>query len=148
MKQIKIIILSAIVAGVAMLMSCGGGDDPSPQQQMTNQLVNGGEAWRASGGTVTVDGSNVTSDWSGFTITFTEDTYTTSGSLASEVWPSSGTWDFANETTTSNLQRGDGTSMNVSIDNNELTITFDAPWGINGRTTSIGGGYIFILNGN
>lgn len=148
MKTLKIIILSSIVASVTMLIACGGGDDPSPQQQMTNQLVNGGEAWSVSGGTVTVDGNDVTSDWSGFTITFTEDTYTTNSSKASEVWPSSGTWDFANETTTSDLQRGDGTSMDVSIDNNVLTIRFDAPWGINGRRTSIGGGYVFVLNGN
>lgn len=148
MKTIKIIILSSIVASVTMLVACGGGDDPSPQQQMTNQLMNGGEPWSVAGGTVTVDGNDVTNEWSGFTISFTEDTYTTNSSNAAEVWPSSGTWDFANETTTSDLQRGDGTSMDVSIDNNVLTIRFDAPWGVNGRTTSIGGGYVFVLNSN
>lgn len=148
MKKIKIIILSSVLAAVAMLVSCGDGDDPTPQQQMTNELVNGGTAWTMSGGSATVDGTDVTSDWGGFSITFTEDTYTTSGSIAAAVWPSSGTWEFANETTTSSVQRSDGTTMSVSIDNDVLTISFDAPWSVNGRASSIGGSYMFKLSGN
>ena len=145
MKYIKIIISIIIIASVSILTHCGDDDDPTPQEQMTNKLINGNKAWTAQGGSVTVDGSAAPDDWSSFKISFSDGAYTTSGSPVSEIWSSSGTWDYANETTTSQIVRGDNTTIDINISNNTLTMSFTAPWGVGSRTKSVGGEYQFTL---
>ncbi|MGK7393721.1 MAG: hypothetical protein ACNS62_04075 [Candidatus Cyclobacteriaceae bacterium M3_2C_046] len=145
MKYLKYIFSLLALLSLTLLMNCGGDDDPSPQQQLTNQLINNGTAWTIDGGSVTVDGAQPDADWSNFEVTFTDATFTTTGSPAPEVWPSSGTWSFPDETTTSQIVTGDGVIISLNVTDNTLNLSFVAPWGIQGRVTSIGGDYNFTL---
>jgi len=98
---------------LVFLSACGGGDDPSPQELRLNELS---ATWAVQ--QVTNDGNNVTSQFTGFTLTARVDkTYNTSN--GGNPWPASGTFDFLSDTNIDQLNRSDGTTITI----NEVTAT-------------------------
>ncbi|HEU5145684.1 MAG TPA: hypothetical protein VFT90_03180, partial [Chryseosolibacter sp.] len=94
--------LMALVGCVVALSACGG-DDPAPKteaEKRIEMLTSGDATWTpATTAGVTVDGVDVTDElFPGFTLTFQDGTYTTSGT--SPVWPAQDTWRFKDETAT------------------------------------------------
>jgi len=81
--------------------------------------------------TVTVDGVDQTSLYSGLTLKFTDTQYMTTNSKV--VWPASGVWTFA-DNTGKRIIRGDNVEISVQqIDTKGLALNFD--W----STTTLGG---------
>ena len=89
--------------------------------------------------TVTVDGMDETSMYSGLTLKFTNTQYTTTNGKI--VWPASGVWLFA-DNTGKIITRGDGIEMSVQqIDSDKLVLNFT--W----TTTTLGPGRISSMKG-
>ena len=53
-------------------------DDPTSREITTDALINDNKAWIIDGGTVTLDGNDVSGSFVGFEIMFTGTTYTSS----------------------------------------------------------------------
>lgn len=142
-----------VVWVTAILLGCGGGDDPEPaapteQEKVTQMLTSGGGTWtpQPSSG-VTVDGVDVTDDlFSGFTITFQEKTFTTTGT--SPVWLRQDTWFFKNGSSTVIVRGQDSkevTITEISDTQLKLTLEWNQTTTEGGRQGSLKGKHEFIL---
>lgn len=104
--------------------------------------------WKLQAGAnaVTIDITNdVTTNWTGFTLTLGNKTYQTSSSSEALVWPSSGTWDFGTNVTT--LVRDDGVEISVSVTDTSLQLQFDYS-ASGGRLNGIEGNWVFKMEPN
>ena len=145
MKKLKITSL-AFVLGLVVLASCKGTEtvEPTAEELQLEKLV---KTW--NNGTVTLDQTADLGDWSAFTVTFADGSYTSSGVSAGRelVWPSSGTWAFKGAGTdavdVNTLVRGDGVEISITVDEANLTMTFTYDESINGRTSGIDGAWVF-----
>jgi hypothetical protein len=148
----KILSLATLIAISTVFVHCGGGGgDPelTEEQKVTKTLTAGTGQWgQNSASTVYVDGLDVTEDlFSGFTITFTDGGYTTTGT--SPVFPSSDTWRFKENTNgTVIIRDSDEKEMTItSLTDTDLvfTLTWDQTTTSSGRQRSIPGPHVFIL---
>jgi hypothetical protein len=150
--QMKLQIIA--VAAVCLFSSCGG-SDPKPQktesEKVTELLTAGDDAWilPTSGGGVLVDGVDVTDDlFPGFTITFLEETFTTTGT--SPVWLREDTWRFKDQTAKVMIRGQDDREISIEeISATQLKLTLE--WAETttvdgGRERSLKGKHEFILN--
>jgi len=99
-----------------------------------------------TGGTnpaVTIDGNDVSADWSGFTLTLGDKTYQTSSADSPEVWPASGTWAYETNDV-SKLIRDDGIEISVSVSDTSLQLQFIYS-ASGGRLAGIEGPWIFRM---
>ena len=123
---------------IVQLTSCGKKSDPAPavsaQDQVKAQLI--ANPWKLQ--SVSVDGVDQTSVYTGFGITFTGSGYTTS--KGGSVWPASGTWTFAN-TDGTDIKRDDGLDVQILVTATSLKMTLT--W----TKTTLGGGRIESLKG-
>ncbi|MDH5475139.1 MAG: DUF5004 domain-containing protein [Cyclobacteriaceae bacterium] len=148
MKTIKNIFALALIASVMVFPSCGG-DDPGIS---FDEKMNG--TWILT--SVTVDGNDVTSDFTGFQLSLSYSGPDYGGGSynitnANNILSSSGSYSL-NGTTSMNLNGDDGSStsatISLSADDTTLTFSFYNP------TTTLGGGrvegaagdYVFVLN--
>ena len=126
-----IVVLCAVTA-----LSCGGDDTPPPEDpRLAIQETLTSSGWSlANGGSISHDGNNVTDQYTGFTASFTvstttANTYSTTNSGGpggqNRLFSASGTWTWADDTTTTmiNLDDADkGTLTIVTL--NETTFRF------------------------
>jgi len=137
---------------VIMLVACGGSDPeppPSEAEKVTAMLISGDGKWTPpTTGGVTVDGTDVTNDlFAGFSITFQDGTYTTTGT--SPVWPAQDTWRFKDETAKVIIRGVDEKEMTITELSNsqvKLTLYWPATTTSNGRQHSLKGLHVFTLN--
>ena len=138
--------------GMLVCMGCSDSDTPAvdPVQVRLELLA---KTWvPGTGATITVNGIDVSSEFAGFTLTFTDSfgySTTNVGPNFTDVWPASGTWAFGANTDGSsnvNVIERDGISITISsINASSLNITFDY---LNARaagSTGIDGSYVFNL---
>jgi hypothetical protein len=89
-KYFVILILSLSI------MSCGGGDDgppsPTPQEAAEALLIG---AWDLSGGSITLDGVDVSSKYNGFVVTIGAQSLNTSN--GGDLFTATGTWQWSGE---------------------------------------------------
>lgn len=144
MCRAKIALLTLLVA----LSACGGDSDPAPKteaEKVTEMLVATWTPPTTAG--VTVDGVDVTNElFAGFTITFQDGTYTTTGD--SPVWPRQDTWRFKDETAKVIIRGSDEKEVTITgISASQLTLTLDWPiTTTGGRSASLKGKHVFTLN--
>jgi len=119
---------------------------PDPLQVQLNALQNGGASWSTVGGSVSKDGFDVSSQFTGFTVNFGEFTYTTQNSVDT-AWSGSGTWQFSNNNPNLIL-RDDGVLIDVNLNGNTLVLRFTVDGTAGGRVAGIAGEFIFALSGN
>jgi hypothetical protein len=121
--------------------------DPDPEPTLLElqlkALQNEGRAWGITGGSVTKDGYDVSSQFNGFTLSFGEFTYTTQNGLVS-AWPGSGTWKFSNKGP-NKIERDDGIVMGVNLTNNNLTLKYTVSGKSGGKVKGIEGEFTFVL---
>jgi len=129
MKRIAYIFM-ALIALATVLAACKDHDDkPDPAQAAAQQLQG---TWRAAGGTVSVDGTDVTSDYATFTLTFgqlkdEQQVYTiTNGGYAFHGILLD-TWTFTDSTLKSITRTADGIAMAYTLDDDALTLKFTVP---------------------
>jgi hypothetical protein len=149
----RILTLLCLVSLCITFMHCGGPDpdpDPEPTQKeiVTELLVAGGSSWSAgSGGGITVDGVDVTTDlFTGFSIKFSGNTLTTTGETP--VWLRTDTWTFKDDAATAIIRGQDNKEVaitNVSDTELKLTLQWDKTTYEGGRVRSIPGTYVFTL---
>ena len=149
MKKLKITSLAFVLA-LIVVASCKPKEtiEPTAEELQLDKLVS---AWNNS--TVTLDGTADSGDWSAFTVTFADGSYTSSGVSAGRentVWKSNGTWKFKNAGTAdvdvNTIERGDGVIMTIVVDEASLTMTFGYDETANaGRTDGITGNWVFSM---
>lgn len=105
MKNHKSIFYTILLAA-ALFAGCKG-DDPQPETQRVQKLLSSG-TWQTD--QVWVDETDQTSFFTGLTLSFTKDTYSTTNGKA--VWPASGTWEFADDSA-DKIIRDDGIEVTV-----------------------------------
>jgi len=150
MKTIKNILLLSLIATMLVFPSCGGGDDPSIS---LDELLSG--SWKLS--SVTVDGNDVTSDFSGFTLSLSSNGPNSGGGYYSATnggsLLTSGSYNVDNtKIYTMNESNGQNsysiTSFSLTNDNKTLTFGFYNPTTTfgGGRIEGLSGEYVFVLN--
>jgi hypothetical protein len=148
---LQTIISTGALMAAFLFSGCGGSDpEPAPTQteKVTQMLTSTGGKWTplTSAG-VLVDGVDVTQDlFPGFTITFLENTFTTTGT--SPVWLPQDTWQFKDETATIIVRGQDNREITiVQISDTQLKLTLDWPTTTNGgRSHSLKGKHEFFFN--
>lgn len=147
--EIRMLGLAAMVTFV--LFGCGGNDPeppPTEQEKVTQMLTAEGGAWapQPSSG-VTVDGVDVTADlFAGFSITFQEKTFTTTGT--SPVWLRQDTWAFKNGSSSVIVRGQDNkeiTITEISDTQLKLTLEWTQTTTEGGRQGSLKGKHEFVL---
>jgi len=139
-----------VVAVAGLLLACGGDSDPEPEEteKVTQLLTAGSGTWTPpSNGGVTVDGVDVTDElFAGFSITFHDGTFTTTGD--SPVWLREDTWRFKDNTAKVIIRGQDEREVTITeISQTQLKLTLDWPQTTNGgRMGSLKGKHEFILN--
>jgi hypothetical protein len=137
MKQLRYFVLIALSTVALGLISCK--DDGPGKTDEEKQLEALAKVWTIS--SATVDGSDVSSNFTGLTVTFTEEgDYSTNGSYG-PVWPSSGTFELGTDLNT--VVRDDGVTLTIALDNISLTASFNYNTLPGGRTSGILGDYVF-----
>jgi hypothetical protein len=101
---------------------------------------------------VTLDGTDVSTDWSGFSLNMGDKIYSSSGADQTNVWPASGTWDFNSNTDGSadinTILRSSNSAdveIAISVTETSLTMQFDYDASLNGRLSGTTGNWIFNM---
>jgi hypothetical protein len=141
-KHLELILLLVVLT--IILSSCGGnggGPDGPSDQDLAFEKLSG--AWTLSnGGSITLDGSNVNANYTGFTLSFTNGSFTTTN--AGDLFPASGTWEWVGETT-NQIRTGRGKVVTISTlttSSFQFSFTKNASNGAAG----IDGNYVIALN--
>lgn len=138
---------------VACFVAAACGSDPAPapaqSEKVREMLTAGGGTWTpASLSGVTVDGVDVTEDlFSGFSITFHENTFTTTGTTP--VWLREDTWRFKDETAKVIIRGQDNkeiTITDISATQLKLTLEWTETTTSGGRQYSLKGKHEFLLD--
>ena len=149
MKYLKSLAIIGFLAGFAFIVGCKKDDGPD-QTEEDIRLGELAHTWNIS--SVSLDGDDRTANWANFTLTATTSkTYSTTGSNDENVWPASGTWEFAGTTGAGLdvLNRSDGVTVNIdNITDTNLDLSFTfvlASANKDARVSSIEGDWVFRL---
>jgi hypothetical protein len=130
-----------VILSFTFLTGCKKDDSPTTAEIMTQKLM--AATWKVS--SVTVDGTDRTSMFTGMTLKFTSGTYTTTNGHV--VWPASGTWTFSNAEATM-ITRDDGlvgTLTEVTDASLKMSLTWSKTTFGPGRSGSIMGKHEFVM---
>jgi hypothetical protein len=145
---IRSITAIAFLVACSQFMSCGsgGGDDPEPEKtaaELTTAKLTA-SPWKV--GTVTVDGTDQSSLFKNFTITFTSSGFTTAN--GGVVWPASSNWSFTDANATSFSRGGDGVTVQLQ-EITDSSLKMSLAWSKNtlgpGRIESVKGQHVFTM---
>ena len=144
-----LIYLTLLILFVTALVttSCSsGGSDAQPDEfaQQAALLINNGNPWVASPeSSVIKDGFDVSDQFNGFNLKFSNGTFTTENALPS-AWPSQGNWEL-DPNNKNIILRSDGVVMQSQVSGNSLILTYTSNKSSSGRMNSVIGDYQFIL---
>lgn len=156
MKLLSNLLAALVFCSLIIFVNCGGGDDggDTGPSETTAQIVAGQLVvtnWASQ--TASYEGSDSEGDWSGFSLDFSGDenggTYNVSGVPTGyeRVWDATGggnrSWEFTDESA-SQVLRGDGVTMDVTVTDTSLTLSFSVPEEGN-RTSGIVGSWTFTF---
>jgi hypothetical protein len=148
-KGIAIRVQTLVLIAAVIAWGCGGGSDPAPAEteKVKQILTNGNGTWTPpSNGGVTVDGVDVTDDlFPGFSITFYDGTFTTTGT--SPVWLREDSWTFKDDAAKVIIRGQDQREITITeISATQLKLTLEWPQTTNGgRAGSLKGKHEFTL---
>lgn len=119
----KLLVICFLATALLTLSTCGRGGDDDPgltDQEIQEQLLV--KNWTLEEGSILLDGSDVSSVYDGFTMNIQGGTFTTTN--AGDLFPASGTWQWAGESDTRILTgRGKEISL-VRLDESTLEFIF------------------------
>lgn len=153
MKPCKILFQLAFIGGIGMLLSCDGGEvtpEVSETDLMKEKLA---KTWVASSASssITVDNDDVTSEFSGFTLTLSDNlSFTSNSNTLSRTptpWPTNGTFSFGGTSDSPSLNqliRDDGLTVSVTTDGSTMRMTFV----FSDSNKDSTGGKVGAINGN
>jgi hypothetical protein len=138
-----IIYMTVMIAAIT-IVACSSHSVSVEDQQM--QKLQG--TWKAS--SVQVDGTDITDQYTDFTITFfksgsTKEMVATNPGYA--FYAGTDVWDFAaSSKATKIIRSSDGIEMNVQVTQSNLTLTFNVPvTSAGGRVSGMSGNFTFNL---
>lgn len=134
----KINLVASVLVVVSLLFTAGcKKDDPEPETERVRTLLKA-NTWAIQ--TVTVNSIDQTNLFTGLTLSFTNTNYSTNN--GGVIWPSSGTWQFADDTAKT-IIRNDGLQITI----NEVTGT-TLKLALTWSTTTLGGGRTSSIAGD
>lgn len=148
------ILAMATVLMCSTLPSCKK-NDPKPKktqaEKVTEMLTGSGGTWSISGSAgITLDGVDVTTDlFTGFSITFFKNDFTTTGTTP--VWLRHDTWAFKDENVEIFIRGQDDKEVTI-VEISETQLKLSLEWDQTtyeeegGRSKSLPGTYEFVLN--
>ncbi len=146
MKKFSLLFLGILSLLVLMtFQNCGEDDEPTPAEETKNILMS--KTWVYSSVNVPASTATVDSDWSNFSVQFSESTMSTSGhpTGATAVWPSGG-YTIGEDGTTLTRTADNVTVVLNPLSESNLTATFTVPAGTElSRVAALGGEYTFNL---
>lgn len=136
---LRLVTASSLLAAVLTLSHCDK-TTPSAQELVKRRLV--GSVWQVK--SVAVDGVDVTNNFAGMTIQFTETQFTSVN--GGQLWPSSGSWQFRS-LDGKVISRNDNLELNLNVTDASLEIRLY--WAVttfgSGRPEGIKGNYTFVF---
>lgn len=132
------------MALVCLLMAqgCKKKDDPIPETARVRSLLKA-NTWKMQ--SVTVDGTDQTTLYTGLSLSFTDANYTTV--KGGGVWPSSGGWTFTDESAKT-IKRSDGLEINI-LEATATSLQLGLIWSQGtigpGRMSSVSGNHQFVF---
>jgi len=152
MKALRILSLLFVTSLLLTFMSCKK-DDPDPPPVTDVQFDKLSKTWKIN--TVSLDGVDKTSDYTGFQLTFsgTKGTppfnYATSGRPTLSPWKASGTWDFGAAPETQIIRdKGTADELSVTYAVTEATLTVSFTFngaGYTARTGVVKGAWVYTF---
>lgn len=143
MKKTNYIYSIALFISLLGLSACGGEDDPTAQELAFAKLSG---SWNlTNGGSVVIDGQDASLNFSGFSFSFTDGTYTTAN--AGDLFRATGTWIWQDEDA-QRLSIDDGKSITiVNLTENQFVFTFtsDGAGGVANSGEGIAGNYTITV---
>ena len=142
----KYIVLLSIIA---LLTNCKGKSttDPAPVDPTLAVIEGLTKTWTVS--EVTLDGTNVTSDWNNVQLSFAANKSFSITGLSQEnalIWPSSGSYSFPDATKPMSVLRSDGIPIIISnLTETSATLDFTISGRTGGRETGLSGNYTFTF---
>lgn len=100
---------------ILFMVACGD-DEPGEPEETPQEIAEALFTGNWSLGTITLDGTDVSNEYQGFTLTVSIGTYATTN--AGELFPATGTWDWVGD---SDAQITTGTGKQITL--NTLTST-------------------------
>lgn len=147
MKKLKTYIL--LLGIVTLLPNCGD-PDPTPQPVDETQAVIDGLAKTWTIDAVTLDGTDVASDWDNVQVSFAANKSFSITGLSPEnalIWPSSGSYSFPDSTKPMSVLRSDGISILISnLTERSATLNLVITGRTGGRETGLSGNYSFSFS--
>ena len=148
MKNINRIIVIILVTGIGSIVGCKKKSDPTPvdpKQEIINNLTN---TWSVSG--VTMDGQDVSADWTDFALTIDLEQNYAATDLSAEsvlIWPVIGSYTFPNTDNSNVVLRNDGVQITISnLTVNSVQLSFQISGRNNGgRTEGLLGNWLFEM---
>lgn len=140
-KSFQLIVFVLLVTNLPGCKDEDNNQEPSQQDVVTANLSSG--IWKVQ--SVTVDGTDKTSIYSGLTLTFTSGSFATTN--GGPVWPATGTWTFTDNTATT-IKRNDGLEIQLQ-EVNISSLKLGLVWATNtlgsGRSESVKGQHVFTF---
>lgn len=143
LQSIKYTLSFTVLVACLFLIACGN-DDPTeatPAEQVSALLV--ASEWRMQ--SVQVDGIDKSDVYSGLTLQFTANGFTSAAGQA--IWPASGTWSFTDDAATK-FKRDDGLEITISsitATQLDLELSWTETTLGSGRVSSVGGKHRFVF---
>jgi len=119
--QINTLLALMIMLSASLILSCGDDDPGDPRQPVIETLTSSG--WSlANGGSILFNNNDISNQYTGLTAAFSvgnTNTYTTTNSGGpngqNQLFSASGTWDWADATTTDMINLDDATKGTLTI---------------------------------
>ncbi len=147
MKAIRFVFLLIITISAMFFFQNCSKESANPADGNAN-ILRAKTQWTVSSVNVPSNSATLSSDWTNFTVSFTETNMTTSGfpTGTQAVWPS-GTYEMSADGTI--VTRQDGVVMTLNpITETNFTASFSVDEGVElgGRLAALGGEYIFNMH--
>lgn len=148
MKTLQTLAFVFALAGLAGLISCGGDDEPTPQEKAI-QMLTSKTSWTVNSVIVPPQTATISDDWTSFTVSFTNTTMSTSGfpTGAGDVWPSGSYTVSEDGNTITSSAAPTGWVLNIAtLTETTFNSTITVPDGVEiGRVEALDGDYTFNL---
>lgn len=132
----------AVALTITLFANCDDKDSPTAQETQLKKLS--AKTWSIQ--SVEIDGVDHTALFQGMTLSITKNSF--SATNGGDVWPASGTWEFADERATL-ITRGDNVSITIEV-LADSQLSFSLAWNETtfgpGRGKSISGTHVFNFN--
>ena len=145
MKSLKLNTALIFIIGllVPAYLSCGGDDSPDePTAQELAFEILAGQWTLSNGGSILLDGRDVSGNYPGFALSFTDGSYQTTN--AGELFNATGTWTWVGDSD-SMISVDDGKQLIIqTLSANQLSFSFQLT-GSGGDAAGIAGSYVVTL---